>query len=232
MCGRFTLTAPPEALARHFELADTPVLAPRFNIAPGQDVVSIRLADPGKRMLELRRWGLVPGWAPDPSMGARCINARSETAAQRAAFRRAFRQSRCLLPADGFYEWGRGSGLPYHVALPGSGLFAMAGLWEDWRGADGARIASCTILTTAASPRLESIHGRMPVILDPAHYEAWLDPGLSDPEQLAELLQGGPGETLVPRRVSRRVNDVGSDDAHLLDPAPETPEPAQLGLDL
>ena len=230
MCGRFTLTASPRELARHFELEETPELRARFNAAPGQAVASVRRA--GGRVLEMRRWGLVPPWVRDPRTGLRCINARAESADRKAAFRRAYRERRCLVPADGFYEWGRGSGLPYRVTLGDGALFGFAGLWEEWRGPEGEAVDSCAILTTEASEPLQRIHGRMPVILDAADYAAWLDPDLRDAARIAGLLGRACREGLRAQRVGRRVNDVAADDAGLLEPLPEVPEPAQLGLDL
>ncbi len=232
MCGRFTLTASPEELARRFELDETPELEARFNVAPGQHVASVRREVGGRRVLELRRWGLVPAWADDPRIGQRLINARSESVAEKPAFRRAFQQRRCLIPADGFYEWGGGSGRrqPFHVALAGGALFGMAGLWERWRGASGERIDSCTILTTRANARLARLHDRMPVILDPTAWALWLDPDVRDPQRLAALLCPWPDADVTLRPVSRRVNDTRLDDASLLEPAPDEAEPAQLGL--
>jgi putative SOS response-associated peptidase YedK len=234
VCGRFTLTASPEELARRFELDETPELEARFNVAPGQDVASVRqIAEGGRRVLELRRWGLVPPWADDPRIGNRLVNARAETARGKPAYRRAFQQRRCLIPADGFYEWagGPGSREPYHVSLDAGELFGLAGLWERWGGASGDRVESCTILTTEANERLRPIHDRMPVILDPADYALWLDPAMHDPERLAALLRPGPAAALRLRRVSRRVNDAKLDEPSLLDPVVVAAEPAQLGLE-
>jgi putative SOS response-associated peptidase YedK len=238
MCGRFTLTTTPEELAEHFGLEQTPALPARFNIAPGQLVATIARSSPSARPeLALRLWGLIPAWAPDRKIGSRLINARVETVADKPAFRDAFRQRRCLVPADGFYEWAARAGLakrsaqraagersswskqPVHVALPGRRCFAIAGLWERWRGADGARIESCTLLTTAASPKLSAVHDRMPVILDPSDYAAWLDPRVSDPASLRRLLRGAAADALQLHAVGRRVNDVRFDDAACLEPA-------------
>ncbi len=233
MCGRFTLTATPEELARRFALAETPQLQARFNVAPGQQVATIRQLRGGRRVLELRRWGLVPAWAVDPRMGARLLNARAETAAEKPAYRQAFRQRRCLIPADGFYEWGGGPGArqPWHVALADASPFAMAGLFERWSGASGEAIESCTILTTEANAQLRALHDRMPVILAPADHALWLDPDVLEPERLAPLLRPWLAGELCLRRVSQRVNDTRLDDPSLLDPAAAACEPAQLALD-
>jgi putative SOS response-associated peptidase YedK len=223
MCGRFTLTTTPEEVARHFELAEIPLLAPRFNIAPGQPIASVALApDGGRRVLALRRWGLIPGWAKDPKIGSRMINARFETAAVKPSFRSAFRKRPCLVPADGFYEWAARAGAakqPYHIALPGRRCFAIAGLWESWRDPEGANIETCTLLTTAANAKLRAVHDRMPVIVDPADYAAWLDPRLGDASTLARLALGEPAEGLELQAVGRRVNDPRFDDAACLEAA-------------
>jgi putative SOS response-associated peptidase YedK len=220
------LTSPPERLAEHFETEEFPEFAPRFNIAPGQDVATIRIPrEGGGRVVELRRWGLVPPWAKDPRMGSRMINARAETAAEKPAFRKAFRLRRCLVPADGFYEWARGpSGKqPYHVVLSNSGPFGLAGLWEHWEGSSGEEIASCTLLTTRANERLRPVHERMPVILDPADYGRWLDPDCREPEGLSDLLAPCPDDWIELHPVSRRVNDVSHDDPGCIAPvAPPT----------
>jgi len=223
MCGRFTLTTTPEEVARHFELAEIPLLAPRFNIAPGQPIASVALApDGGRRVLALRRWGLIPGWAKDPKIGSRMINARFETAAEKPSLRSAFRKRPCLVPADGFYEWAARAGAakqPYHIALPGRRCFAIAGLWESWRDPEGANIETCTLLTTAANAKLRAVHDRMPVIVDPADYAAWLDPRLGDASTLARLALGEPAEGLELQAVGRRVNDPRFDDAACLEAA-------------
>jgi putative SOS response-associated peptidase YedK len=223
MCGRFTLTTTPDEVARHFELGEVPQLAPRFNVAPGQAIATISLAsDGGRRVLALRRWGLIPAWAKDPRIGSRMINARFETAAEKPSFRSAFRKRRCLVPADGFYEWAARPGAakqPYHIALPGRRCFAIAGLWESWRDPAGASLESCTLLTTSANPKLRAVHDRMPVILDPADYAAWLDPQLGDPARLSRIALAAPAEALELHAVGRRVNDPRFDDAACLEAA-------------
>jgi putative SOS response-associated peptidase YedK len=233
MCGRFTLTTTPEELAEHFGLDSVPELAPRFNIAPGQPIATIAKASPdAPPQLALRLWGLIPAWAEDPKLGNRLINARVETVAERPAFRDAFRSRRCLVPADGFYEWASGAGgarQPVHVALAERRCFAIAALWESWRDPRDGGIESCTLLTTAASPKLSALHDRMPVILDPADYAAWLDPRPADPARLRLLARGLPDPEFHLKRVSRRVNDVRFDDVACLEPANDLPEP-QLQL--
>ncbi len=223
MCGRFTLTTTPAEVARHFGLDETPSLSPRFNVAPGQTIATIaRFAESAGATLALRRWGLIPGWAKDPKIGNRMINARVETVAAKPSFRAAFRKRRCLIPADGFYEWAArsvGAKQPFHIALPGRRCFAIAGLWESWRDPEGVNIETCTLLTTAANARLREVHDRMPVILDPADYAIWLDPRPADEDTLTRLVRGALAEELELLAVGRRVNDPRSDDAACLEPA-------------
>jgi len=229
MCGRFTLATPPAELAERFELSEAPVLAPRFNVAPGQDVAIVR-TEPGKsRVFELRRWGLVPAWADDPRSGFKMINARAETAAERPAYRDAFRRRRCLIPADGFYEWASGPAprQPYYLKLRDGGVFGMAGLYERWRDPDGGVLESCAVLTTEANPMVRPIHDRMPVILGAADHALWLDPDANDPESLRPLLSPAAADVLVAHPVSHRVNDTGRDDPHCVEPVPE-PLPPML----
>lgn len=236
MCGRFTLTSPPEEVAREFELAETPELRPRYNIGPGQSIATIRI-DPARagRVFEWRRWGLVPHWAKDPAIGNRLINARSETLDEKPSFRTAVRKRRCLVPANGFYEWAKGTRQPHHIALEGGRLFALAGLYERWSPKDGGEageIESCTIVTTEANGKLAPIHSRMPVILRPEDVAAWLDPGQGATDALLATLRPWPDGDTVVTPVSRHVNAVRNDDPECLAPAPLASESAQLGLDL
>jgi len=191
MCGRYTLRANPKLVAEEFGLFDTPDLSPRFNIAPTQSVPVVRLL-PGeeRRHLVFLRWGLIPSWADDIAIGNRSINARSETAASKPTFRKAFRSRRCLIVADGFYEWlktGKHK-QPYCIQLKSQRPFAMAGLWEQWHKQDQP-IESCTILTTDANELVAPIHDRMPVILRPEDYAAWLDPACQDVDKLQLMLK-------------------------------------------
>jgi putative SOS response-associated peptidase YedK len=220
MCGRFTLAAPTEQLATQFQLAAAPELAPRYNIAPTQQVAAVRATE-GGRELALLRWGLVPSWAKDPSVGAKMINARSETAAEKPSFRSAFKQRRCLIPADGFYEWQQHGGVkqPFHIRMADGAPFALAGLWELWKTPEGDWLQSCTILTTAANALMEPLHDRMPVILPADQYERWLDPGLRDAGALQALMLPFPAERMVAYPVSRAVNKVGNDGPELVAPA-------------
>jgi putative SOS response-associated peptidase YedK len=211
MCGRYTLSAPAEVIAELFELAEVPALERRYNIAPTQEAPVVRLARGGDRRLHLLRWGLVPFWADDPAIGNRMINCRAETAADKPAFRDHFRRHRCLVVADGFYEWRKETGgkQPYWIHRPDGLPFAFAGLWSRWtdrRKEPEERLDTFTILTVDAAPNLRHLHDRMPAILDPGDWAAWLDPKLERPADLHALLARADGTTLTTRRVSRRVN--------------------------
>ena len=221
MCGRFTLRTPAHRLAEAFGVDALPNLAPRYNIAPTQDVVAIRHADAG-RELAMLRWGLIPGWAKDPAIGSRMINARAETVAEKPSFRAAFRQRRCLVAADGFYEWQKaaeGPKQPYYIRLESDAPFAIAGLWERWRDPAGETVESCTLITTEANAALAPIHPRMPVILAPADYDAWLDPRPASPDALHDLLRPYPGAEMAVIPIGRHVNNVRNDDPGCIEPA-------------
>lgn len=227
MCGRFTLSTSPEELARCFALDVTPEHRPRYNVAPTQQVAAVRvvLSEGGARRLRQLRWGLVPSWAEDLRVGARMINARAETAAQKPAFRRAFRSRRCLVLADGFYEWRRRGNQrqPHLIRMHDGRPFAFAGLWERWvNPEDGEVVESCTLLTTGPNELVEKIHHRMPVILEPGDYDRWLDPRVSDPEELAPLLRPFPADEMVSHAVSQRVNSPRNDDPACLAPMEQT----------
>jgi putative SOS response-associated peptidase YedK len=224
MCGRFTLKTKAKSLAHLFHLSEVPTLEPRYNIAPTQPVPAVRQKAEGDgRELVFLRWGLVPSWAKDPKdSAAKCINARAETVADKPTFRAAFRQRRCLIPADGFYEWkALGPGKkkqPFCFTLKNGRAVAFAGLWEGWHGADGEALQTCTILTTEANGAVRPVHERMPVILDPRDYGPWLDPRLRAPGELLELLQSSAGG-LVSYPVSTRVNSAQHDDPGCIEPA-------------
>jgi putative SOS response-associated peptidase YedK len=230
MCGRFTLTSTPEELARRFGLAEIPAFAPRYNIAPAQSVLVVRSAEDGARRAAALRWGLVPAWAATPDPSAGWINARIETLAEKPAFRDAFRARRCLVPADGFYEWADHGGFrqPYRIALPGGGLFAFAGLWERWRDAQGGVIESCAIVTREASPALRPLHDRMPVVLPDASFAEWLAPSQREVAPLRALLEGAPAPDFAIHPVSTRVNTPRHDDPACAQPAPAAPRQESL----
>jgi len=221
MCGRFTLTDPDQRLVEQFDLPGIPDLKPRYNIAPTQPVAVVRVPTAGAgREMVLLHWGLIPFWAQDPAIGARMINARAETAAEKPAFRHAFRRRRCLVIADGFYEWQKldGTKQPHFIRLRDPKPFAFAGLWERWEGPDASVIESVTLLTTEPNALLGEIHNRMPVILHPKDYGLWLDPGIQQPEKVQPLLTAYPAEEMEAFPVSRRVNSPDNDDARCIEP--------------
>lgn len=229
MCGRFTLRTPAHELARQFELFDGPQLSPRYNIAPSQQIAAIRraadpaLAPPQGRELVLLRWGLIPHWAQDTAIGNRTINARGETAATKPTFRSAFARRRCLIPADGFYEWRAEGGRkqPYLIQRGDQRPMLLAGLWDEWRGPDET-IRSATIVTTSANNELRALHERMPVILGPDQIDAWLDPD-GQREQLEALLRPLPEGQLELVPVSTLVNSPANDRPECVEPiAPAT----------
>lgn len=219
MCGRYILTVSGEVLARLFGLDEVPELVPRYNIAPTQRVPVVRAVG-GRRRLDSLRWGLVPHWAAEPSVGHRLVNARAETAATKPSFRSAFRSRRCLVPANGFYEWqATPSGKqPWLIRLSGGRPFAMAGLWERWSGGDGD-LETFTILTTSPNEVVAPLHGRMPVILPPEAWERWLDPEYRAPEALQALLGPFPAAEMEAHPVSRLVNDPANDSPACLERA-------------
>lgn len=217
MCGRFSLTQSAVALAETFQLEELPVWQPRYNIAPTQTVAAIvnTTSSPQARLL---RWGLIPSWANDQTIGAKLINARAETVAEKPSFRAAFKQRRCLILADGFYEWqrvDRKTKQPYYFQLANKQPFAFAGLWERWQG-NGDVVETCTILTTQANELLQPIHDRMPVIIDPEDYDRWLEPTLVPDHQAllhpydAALMQGYRVSDLVNRATNESPDCVNS----------------------
>ncbi|MFC3230789.1 SOS response-associated peptidase [Marinibaculum pumilum] len=245
MCGRYSLTTPPEAMRRLFGFEALPNLPPRYNVAPTQEApVVLPAGEPdgdglrpqrtlAQRTLAMARWGLLPPFAKSPADGARMINARAETVATKPAFRRAFAKRRCLVPADGFYEWQKlGDGpkaakQPWRIGLKGGAPFAFAGLFETWQpplpedvdaeATAGAPILSFTIITTTANAAIEKIHPRMPVMLAEADHDLWLS-GAAEPAALQALLRPFPAEAMGYYRVSTRVNAVRNDDAECIAP--------------
>jgi len=211
MCGRYRLTAKERWLSDYFNLDPEDVdWAARWNVAPTQEVATIRQdRKQPTRIFALMRWGLIPYWAKDASIASKAINAVSETAAEKPAFREAMRRRRCLIPADGFYEWKRlGPKLKqtYNIGLPDDGLFAFAGLWDRWKNPEGKPVETCTILTTEANALVADIHDRMPVILRPEDYDRWLDPGVTDPKLVADLLKPYDARLMRKYPVSDFVN--------------------------
>ena len=233
MCGRYRLSRRKQILAEHFgaEWEGDDWDVPRYNIAPMQLVPVLRqhAKDPGRR-LSLMRWGLIPSWAKDEGGAARMINARSETAATLPAFASSLRSRRCLLPADGFYEWKRFGKVkqPYCFEVNGGQLFAFAGIWDAWKNAAGKTLETCSILTTTPNAVTSAIHDRMPVILDPAGYELWLDPGLRNVAAVTDLLKPFDARLMRSHPVSTRVNNVIHDDAECALPVELAQDQASL----
>jgi putative SOS response-associated peptidase YedK len=217
MCGRFALKSPPAKLVERFGLDECADFTPHYNIPPGTDIPVIRQSPEGKRVLHLLRWGLVPHWAKDPSIGNKLSNARGESVAEKPSFRDAFRRRRCLIPADGFYEWKTEGKMkqPYFISLKSGEPLAMGGLWESWRRPDGEILRTTCIITTGPNGVMEPIHDRMPVILRTEDWQAWLEAPVEAIQPLvcpsdADVMQAWP----VDRRVSRTVDD----DAGLIEP--------------
>jgi putative SOS response-associated peptidase YedK len=232
MCGRYRLSRRKQIIEEHFDtVSGEEDWNPRYNIAPTQSVPVIR-QNPKEpiRELDMMRWGLIPSWAADSSGAAKMINARSETAATKPAFRDAFQSRRCLIPADGFYEWMRSGKVkqPYCFEVNDGELFAFAGLWERWKDSGGVWVKSCSILTTMANAVTSSIHDRMPVILDPDSYDLWLDPGMRNVDAVADLLKPYDGRAMRCRPVSSRINHVANDDAECSAPVELSPIQSRL----
>jgi len=219
MCGRFRVARKKEILEAAFDVdaaLDDTDWEPRYNVAPGQAIGVVRQdASRPVRGLAKMRWGLIPSWAKDAAIGYKMINARSETVATKPSFRGPLRSRRCLIPADGFYEWkheGKEK-LPYCFTLTDDSVFAFAGLWEQWKSPQGDVVESCTILTTEPNELMKDVHDRMPVILSGDAYDLWLDPGFSNVAELQTLLRPYPAEAMKRYRVSQRVNQIKNDDA-------------------
>lgn len=223
MCGRFAFYSPHEAIAQLFGIIDAPDVQPRYNIAPTQFIPTVRHDEAAVRCLALLYWGLVPSWAKQKSIGARMINARGETLREKPSFRTAFRRRRCLVLADGYYEWqalAHGK-QPHFIRMRSGQPFAMAGLWETWREDEGSELLeSCAIVTTSPNEKLARIHDRMPVILPPEQYDFWLDKRNEDLEALSSLLVGYAADAMESVPVSKRVNNARNDGADLIMPSP------------
>lgn len=227
MCGRYTLHTSAAEVAEHFELdpgGRAGELVSRYNIAPTQDVPAVGPSEAVGRGLAFLRWGLVPHWSDGPSDLPSLIYARSETVHEKPAFRSAFARRRCLLPADGYFEWKKEAGgkQPYHLRLPGGGVFAFAGIWDRWDGVgdgeDASPIFSCALLTTEAAPEIAGLHDRMPVLLPPEEYGSWLDRSIRERGALDDLLSPPEGTALEYHPVSRRVNSPANDEPACIEP--------------
>ena len=215
MCGRYSLTSPVEAMAGLFLFDERPNLGVRFNIAPTQDVPVIQAGRGGNRELVMMRWGLVPSWAKEIGSSAPLINARSETVTEKPSFRSAYAKRRCLIPADGFYEWKKGKGKepkqPFRIAFPDDATFAFAGIWERWQDAQGNFVKSCAIMTMKSSDQIADIHHRMPVILKPTNEASWIDSSTEDAGTLQQLLQPYDQTEMDAYEVATLVNSPRND---------------------
>ena len=215
MCGRYALHSNPEVIALQFGLDAAPQCKPRYNIPPSSEILVIGRNRQGHRTAGNFRWGLIPNWAKDPAIGNKLANARGETVAEKPAFRKAFRSGRCLVPANGYYEWQSASGTkqPWYIKPKNAALFGLAGVADSWSGPDGPVQTVC-LITTTPNALMASIHDRMPVIIEPDDYAAWLEIGYSDP---GSLLRSFPDSRMEAYPVSRRVNPPAHDDPALLD---------------
>jgi putative SOS response-associated peptidase YedK len=216
MCGRYALTSPPEVIAERFKLVWSPEVLAHYNVAPTQMIPVVRLAAQGRELAFLK-WGLIPSWSKDPSIGTRLINARAETLSDKPSFRNSYRRRHCLVPADAFYEWKAigNRKQPYCIRMADESLFGMAGLWEHWLSPAGEAVETCTIITTNANELVGQLHDRMPLIIQPSDYGSWLD--ASNPKGGA-LLKPFPSDLMRYYPVSTRVNKVSNDDAECLEP--------------
>lgn len=217
MCGRFTQRQPAARLKKEFSVEEVPEVEARYNIAPTQTILGVRQTSDGREMSFLK-WGLIPSWAKDSSMGAKLINARSETVTEKPSFREAFKRRRCIIPADGFYEWQITGGRkrPFFFRMRNDRPFGFAGLWDKWKNEDGKIIESCTIITTEANEVLGTVHDRMPVILAPEDYELWLDDDFRKGSLRQELLRPYPAAEMESYAVSASINSPHSQGAKLI----------------
>lgn len=217
MCGRFALKAPSSELASRFELNEVVDFAPHYNIAPGTDIPTIRSSPEGKRVMQLLRWGLVPHWAKDPSMGSKLCNARGETLIEKPSFRDAFKRRRCLVPGDGFYEWKTDGKQkqPYYFSMKSGEPFALAGVWESWRSPDGEVLRTYCLITTGPNDIMRPVHDRMPVIIPRNDYEVWLT---GDSVHALDFIRPYQADEMQVWAVSKRVSKYTEEGADLIRP--------------
>jgi putative SOS response-associated peptidase YedK len=227
MCGRYTSKTPIDVIADYFDVDEVVAteLGDRYNVAPTDEVYAVAKSSTGPTRLGTFRWGLVPFWAKDASVGSRMINARAESVLDKPAFRRPLERWRCIIPADGFYEWqaveGQKKKQPWYIHRTDGDVLSFAGLWSSWRptkGSDEGRLVSCSIITTEANDAIAPIHHRMPVVLPPTAWAEWLDPANDDVEALHSLLVPAPAELFTLAAVNDAVSNVRNDGPHLLDP--------------
>jgi putative SOS response-associated peptidase YedK len=221
MCGRFALFSPAETIAEQFDLAAPPPLAARYNIAPTQPVLAIRAGGNGQPQAAFFQWGLIPAWDKELRMAGKLINARSETAAEKPSFRAALRYRRCIIPADGFYEWQKVNGRkqPHFIGRRDERPLAIAAIWEHWQGADGSEFETCALLTTSANALMRPLHERMPVLLEPEDYGLWLDTAVQKSDQIQHLLRPYPADLMRAYPVSTHVNNARNDDPRCIEAA-------------
>jgi len=224
MCGRYTLTSLPEALRALFRYEEQPNFPPRYNVAPAQPIAIVRLVD-GKRQFALVRWGLLPSWVKDPKTFTLLLNARGESICEKPAFRAAMKRRRCLIPADGFYEWQAAGDRkrPFYVRAKSGAPLAFAGLWETWTGPNGEELETAAIVTTRANRTLSAIHERMPVIVPPEAFDLWLDSANVDATTAAALIVPAPDNLLEAYEISTAVNRTANDNPKLIEPVGATP---------
>jgi putative SOS response-associated peptidase YedK len=220
MCSRYTLTSPPEAVRAYFRYLNEAVFPPRYNIAPSQPVAIVRDTPKGEREMALVRWGLIPAWVKDPRTFNMLINARSESAGDKPSFRGALRHKRCLVPSDGFYEWtgNVGAKRPHLIRPRGGGPMGLAAIYENWLGADGSEIETMAILTTAANATMSVLHDRMPVIIPPEHFDAWLDCRSGTTAEVEDMLAPAPEDLLDIIEVSRKLNNPRNEGPEVQEP--------------
>jgi putative SOS response-associated peptidase YedK len=230
MCGRYVITSAPEAIRALFRYPEQPNFPPRYNVAPTQPIPIVRVTE-GKRQFALVRWGLLPSWVKDPKAFTLVINARGESVLDKPAFKNAMKYRRCLIPADGFYEWKAGGGRkqPYFVRLKSGAPMAFAGLWECWTGPNGEELETAAIVTTTANRTLEDMHDRMPVVVPPDAFDLWLNCAEVDATTAAALIAPAPDDAVEAYPVSADVNRVANDNAKLLERAtPSELPPSRL----
>ncbi len=227
MCGRYAITSAPEAIRALFRYQEQPNFPPRYNVAPTQPIPIVRIVE-GKRQFALVRWGLLPAWVKDPKTFTLVINARGESVLDKPAFRNAMKYRRCLVPADGFYEWKAGGSRkqPYFVRPTSGAPMAFAGLWECWTGPNGEELETAAIVTTIANRTLGDLHARMPVVVPPEAFDLWLNCAEVDAQTAAALIAPAPDTALEAYPVSTEVNRVANDNAKLLEPVVQGTEPA------
>jgi putative SOS response-associated peptidase YedK len=232
MCSRYNLTTPPEAVRAYFGYAETPNFPARYNIAPTQPVAVVRLDREGKRCFKEMRWGLLPSFVKDPKRFPTLINARSEDVLVKPSFRNAMRWRRCLIPADGFYEWtgAKGKRRPFLLRPRQPKLMAFAGLYERWTDPQGGEIDTVVILTCPANGSVATLHDRMPVVLPSEHYEAWLDVKGTTPQQAVTLLKPAPDDFLEAIELDPKINNSKKDEPELLQPLRLLVMPAKAGI--